>query len=305
MIALTKIRELDLAAAAAPGRPLHLSAASGLVCIQSYMYMVADDEHHLGVFHRAPNEPGWLSRLFEGELPESRPDRKKHKPDFEALALLPAHGDFPHGALLALGSGSRSNRRLGALLGLDPLGAVRGPPRVVDLSHILVPLGDAFPTLNIEGAVVTAGELLLFQRGSKRNSDNAIIQYPLPLLLEALTSEQSGAIKPSAVIRIDLGQIDGVPFCFTDAAALPDGRTVFTAIAENTDNAYDDGPCLAAAVGTTDKEGHLLWMRRLDRPHKVEGVDARVKDDAIMLKLVTDADDPAIPACLFSATIRG
>lgn len=50
MITLTKIRELNLAGSATTGRPLHLSAASGLACIQCYIYVVADDEIHLGVF---------------------------------------------------------------------------------------------------------------------------------------------------------------------------------------------------------------------------------------------------------------
>ena len=43
MITLTKIRELDLSAATSAGRPLHLSAASGLVCLNSFIYVVADD----------------------------------------------------------------------------------------------------------------------------------------------------------------------------------------------------------------------------------------------------------------------
>ena len=85
-------------------------------------------------------------------MPDSKKDRKKQKPDLEALTLLPAYGDHPHGALLALGSGSRRNRFSGALLSLDADGAVRGSPQVVDLSPILAPLDGALPELNIEGA---------------------------------------------------------------------------------------------------------------------------------------------------------
>ena len=303
MITLTKIRELNLSAAATAGRPLHLSAASGLVCLNSFIYVVADDELHLGVFRTADSEPGHLIRLFDGALPDSKPDRKKQKPDLEALTLLPAFGDYPHGALLALGSGSRRNRRMGALLGLDAQGAVRGSPHVVDLSPILAPLDDEFPALNIEGAVVSGDELRLFQRGNKRHAENAIIRFQLSVLLDALSSERADAIKPSAINLFDLGQIDGIPFCFTDAAALPDGDMVFTAIAEDTDDAYNDGPCAGAAIGIADNDGHLRCLRRLDRPYKVEGVDARVDGDVIRLLLVTDADDADIPAGLFSATI--
>ena len=303
MIALTKIRELDLSAAATAGRPLHLSAASGLACVGSFIYVVADDELHLGVFCTTDSKPGRLIRLFDGALPDAKPDRKKRKPDLEALTLLPAHRDYPHGALLALGSGSRRNRRMGALLGLDAQGAVRGSPHIVDLSPLLAPLDDEFSALNIEGAVVSGDELRVFQRGNKRHARNAVIRFPLLPLLDALSSGQTGAIKPAAIDLFDLGQIDGVPFSFTDAAILPDGGMIFTAVAEDTNNAYDDGPCAGAVIGRLDSNGQLRSLRQLDRPYKVEGVDARVDGDVIRLLLVTDADDDAIPAGLYSATI--
>ena len=95
-ITLTKVRQLDLSAAT-PGRPLHLSAASGLVCLNSLNYVVADDELHLGVFGANSSEPGHLIRLFEGELPVCKVARKKQKADFEALTLLPSYGDYHMG----------------------------------------------------------------------------------------------------------------------------------------------------------------------------------------------------------------
>src|SRR5688572_27047114 len=161
MIALTRIRDLDLSVPSAKGRPLHLSAASGLVFVKSFLYVVADDELHLGVFRTGENGPGHLIRLFDGALPEPRRERKKQKPDLEALALLPPHGSYPNGALLALGSGSRRNRRMGALVGLEADGSAR-TSHSVDLSPLLAPLDGLFAELNIEGAVVSAGELLLF-----------------------------------------------------------------------------------------------------------------------------------------------
>jgi hypothetical protein len=301
MITLTKIRELNLPEVA--GGPVHLSAASGLVCLHSFIYVVADDELHLGVFGKADREPGHLIRLFDGALSDSKPDRKKQKPDLEALTLLPAYGEYRHGALLALGSGSKLNRRMGALLRLDARGAVHGVPRVVDLSPIFAALDDEFAAVNIEGAVVSGDELRLFQRGNKRHTESAIIRFKLSALLDALISGQSGAINPHAINPFDLGQVEGIPLHFTDAAALPDGDMVFTAIAEDTDDSYNDGPCVGAAVGVAGDDGTLRRLHRLDRPYKVEGVDARVDGDAVRLLVVTDADDAAIPASLLSATM--
>ena len=40
------------------------------------------------------------------------------------------------------------------------------------------------------------------------------------------------------------------------------------------------------------------------RPRKIEGVAARMDGDSLKLLLVTDADDAAIPARLFSTTIE-
>jgi hypothetical protein len=304
MITLTKIRDLTLSAGTQAGRPLHVSSASGLACVKSFIYVIADDELHLGVFRAEGSEPGRLIRLFDGVLPDSKSDRKRQKPDFEALTLLPAYGDYPHGALLALSSGSKRNRRMGALLGLDTQGAVHGSPQAVDLSPFLAPLDDAFHALNIEGAVVCGNELRLFQRGNAKHMENAIVRFQLSAVLDALNSERTGAIKPLAINPLDLGQVNGIPFSFTDATALAGGDIVFTAVAEDTDNTYDDGPCAGAAVGIVDNDGRLRSLCRLDQAHKVEGVSARVDGDVIRLLLVTDADDVDIPAGLFSATIN-
>ena len=51
------------------------------------------------------------------------------------------------------------------------------------------------------------------------------------------------------------------------------------------------------------RDGTVRFIDRLDECHKVEGVTARVDNNVIRLLLVTDADDPAIPASLFSTTM--
>ena len=303
MITLTSMRKLDLTEPSAIGRPLHLSAASGLVCLDSKIYVVADDEFHLGVFSTADKQPGHLIRLFDGALPNSRAARKRRKPDLESLVLFPAFGDFRHGVLLALGSGSTPGRRRGVLLGLDPHGAVVGPPRSVDLSFLLAPLGERFAEPNIEGAVISGTELRLFQRGNRRHAGNAIVRLDLSAVIDVLEAGRVGLISPSAVYMLDLGQIDGIPLCFTDAAALPDGAMVFSAVAEDTEDTFNDGPCVGAAIGIADSHGRLLSLHRLDRPYKVEGIDARLEGGVLEMLLVTDADDLAVPATLFSASM--
>lgn len=301
MISLTKIRTLTLPDAG--GTP-HLSAASGLACVGSCIYVVADDELHLGIFPATGETPGRLLRLFPGTLPVKKKARKKLKPDLEAITLLPPFGAYASGALLTLGSGSKPNRRLGALLGVDAQGAIDGSPRVVDLSQLFSGLERHFPALNIEGATVSGDMLRLLQRGNKGHPQNAIVRFALAPLLDALSSgEPVGPLAPAAIDTVDLGAIGDVPLCFTDGAALPDGRMVFAAVAENTDDSYNDGPCLGAAIGIADEDGRICFVDHLDLPHKIEGVDARVDGGTIRLLLVTDADDAGVPAVLFSAVI--
>ncbi len=307
MINATIVRELALRTPAGPGRRAHLSAASGLVPAGEWLYVVADDELHIGVFPATGDAPGELIRVFPGELPDGLHKRKARKPDLEALTRLPPFSGHRHGALLALASGSKPNRQRGALLSLDARGGVVGAPRTIDLSGIYGPLAARFPALNIEGAVVIGDQLRLMHRGSAADPTNAVIRLSLPDVLHALDAANSiGAAAPLAIQRFDLGAIDGIPLGFTDGAALPDGALLFTAVAENAKDSYEDGPCAGVVIGLADDDGQLRYLERLAPGYKVEGVAATVEENgAIRLLLVTDADDARIPGYLLAAEICG
>ena len=119
-----------------------LSAASSLVAVGRQLYVVADDEHHLAVFDRGDPTSGTLLRLFEDELPPLHRDRKRAKPDLESLLQLPASQAHPHGGLLALGSGSRPQRRRGIVLDFD---GESGLPVGLNRCHSLSPQGRGSP----------------------------------------------------------------------------------------------------------------------------------------------------------------
>lgn len=301
---LEKLRELHLQAGSTPERPAFLSAASGLVCVAQHLYVVADDELHLGQFSLHDHSPGELLRLFPGELPERTKKRKKHKPDLEILTLLPAFAGYPHGALLALGSGSGKHRYRGALLVLNRHGRISSEPHSIDASPLFSKLANEFDDLNLEGAWVYGETLHLLQRGNKGNSGNAVIQLPLDKMLHALSHDNElPAIMPEAIHAMQLGDSSGVPLCFSDASVLPDGRWVFSAIAEDTENSYADGPCVGAAIGMADMNQRVIWLRHIDPVYKIEGIAARQQQHALELLLVTDADDPEIAASLLSTSV--
>ena len=153
MVATRFIRELTLASPPnGDNHARHISAASGMVVVGAFLYVVADDELHLGVFDISGAEAGDLVRLFPGDLPGPSAERKALKPDLEALVRLPSYPGYPHGALLALASGSKPNRRTGVVLELDESGRVAGEPCPCDPTPLYSSLESRFPALNIESS---------------------------------------------------------------------------------------------------------------------------------------------------------
>jgi hypothetical protein len=303
MIHPTKIRELLLNHATSENRAPHLAAASGLVNIDRTFYVVADDENHLGVFSADNHSPGDLIRLFEGTLPEKTKKRKAEKRDLETLTHLPAFAGYAHGALLALGSGSKLNRAIGVLLGLGVNGEVNTAPQHVDLASLYDDLCNEFDVLNIEGAVISGADFVLLQRGNK-GSKNALIRLSLAAFLNDVAAGKAPRLhRAPTTTTIDLGVIDDVPLSFTDGAALANGALLFTAVAENTDNAIDDGMCVGSAIGIINADGKVARMERIEPAYKVEGVVASLRDQHIHVQLVTDGDDASKPAWLLSAVL--
>lgn len=304
MIASRWLGALTVAEAAKADGSRRLSAASGLVKAGNYLYVVTDDENFLAVFRADGAGEGRLVRLFPGELPLAPKARKASKPDLEALALVPPCRAYPSGALLAVPSGSRPNRRTGSILALDAAGGPAGAPRPVDFSRLFLALEERMPELNIEGAVVSADALVLLQRGSRKQPPNACIHVPLAAIGDALAG--SGAPGASAAITmhlVDLGRISGALLSFTDGAALGDGRILFTAVAEDAADSYQDGACAGSAIGILGADGRVQYLEQLDHPYKIEGVHAEPDGDSIRLLLVTDADDASVPSDLRSALI--
>lgn len=301
MLAARHLRDLTLCTPSRAGRPLHLSAASGLVCVGRHVYVVADDELQLGRFPRSGEAAGELLPLFAGELPAEHGRRKQHKRDLEALTLLPPFAGCRHGALLALGSGSRPNRCSGALLALNEAGDIAAPIQPLQLEGLYERLETQLGPLNIEGAFVTANELVLLQRGNRRNRRSAVIRLALDVVLQGLQYGHADAAALRGAVSVDIGQLEDVPLAFTDGAALPDGRFVFSAVAEDTDDSYDDGACLGTVIGVAALDGTITSLEPLEGAWKVEGVSAEPTDGALDLLLVTDADDENMPAALLSA----
>jgi hypothetical protein len=278
--------------------------------VQERFYVVADDEHHLGRFKATVDGPVKLMRLFPGDLPSGEKERKAKKPDLETLAALPAMLGYPHGALLALGSGSKPTRERGVLLALDAQGRAGKdgclPPKRIDLSGLYKGLRETVPLLNIEGCFVANGVLHLLQRGNQADTRSACIRLDWHHTQAWLLDDDNETPRAEKVDTIDLGPTDpvhGVALSITDACTLPGGAWAFSAVAENTKDSYHDGPCLASAVGIVNHRNEVVQLRQLQGAPKVEGIEGYISGNQLTLTLVTDADDPAIPSQLLQVKL--
>ena len=308
-LSVSFIRNLSLDPAQHPHGQAHLSAASGLVRVRQRLYVVADDELHLGVFeeHAAPGEagtdpaPGTLVRLLDGDLPRDKGKRKKAKPDLETLAQLPPLPGCPAGALLALGSGSKPQRETGVLIGLDVHGVPNGRMASVNLEPLYAPLRKRFDDLNIEGAFMLSGDLLLLHRGNKGDARSACIRYDWNLIAPWMAGLQPKPPNAKSVQLMQLGDVCGVPLSLTDGTALQGGAWAFSAVAECTENSYQDGACVGSAIGIVAPDGQLRHLHPLAGAPKIEGLVAQGLGSEWVFTLVTDPDDPKTPSQMLQA----
>ena len=298
---LTKLRHLTLAAPSQPGRPSYVSAASGLVKVGQQLFVVADDELQLAAFDCSNDTPGILVRLFEGELPLEARERKASKPDFEALTHLPPFANYHAGALLALGSGSRKGRRQAALLPLTDSSVDGSTVRILDASRLFDAMADEVDDVNVEGAITIGDRLVLMHRGNAKHPTCALVSFSLTPLLRSIDDDDKlGKVHIESVRHYELGKLDDAPLTFTDGCVLGDGSILFSAVAEQTDDSYTDGPCRGAAIGEIGPGGKLRRIEYLDACWKVEGIAAEPDGNQHRLWLVTDADDVDVPATLLT-----
>jgi len=281
-----------------------VSAASGLVRAGSHRYVIGDDLHHLAMFGPGARRPGELVRLFAGTIEAGKKARKKKKRDVESVAVLPAFSGYPHGALLALGSGSRRRRRYGALIAVDASGRATGAATRVDLRELYAPLAHEFGELNIEGAFVSGGDFVLLQRASTERTRNTRVRVKLDSVLDSLQRKRP----PPSSALIDLTDyllpaIDGIPLGFTDGAALASGGFAFTAVAERTGDAYADGTVAGSAIGIVGRDDSLQALWSLSPCLKVEGIAVSETPGRSTIEVVTDDDDPKVPSRLLAVKL--
>jgi hypothetical protein len=301
-LALRPMRDLDLEKVS--GSPSHLSAASGIVRRGVFAYVIGDDLLDLGIFDLSGAGPGRLRQVLSGEPPADPDEAHRTKPDLESLTALPPFGRSPYGALLGLGSGSKSDRDRGFFWSFDADGSLRDDPHEIDFGPLYDSLRKELGDINIEGASVFGDRLWIFHRGNKGDAPNTVAELALQPLFDSLQGDLVVDHEELDEVRAyDLGELDGTDLCFSDASPLFDQLVVFTASAEVDSEGAEDGAIRGSVVGTIDAGGEVRRLREIDRRWKVEGVHAQVDTGVIDFAFVCDQDDPAIPSPLLTATM--
>jgi hypothetical protein len=283
------------------GLPTHVRATSALRRFEGRLVIVQDDVNALAVRAnsgtvRAVLLPAHESgrRSFDDVL-----GNKHEKLDLEACVTL------PDGRLVAFGSGSTPKReQLVVWSGGSML------PFMVEASgfysDVRAAVTQGVGRLNVEGAVVRGVQLELFHRGNDAgDTTQAATNAIAAVALEAFATwlDRGGAASPrvARVTTVELGDVRGVPFGFTDAVALDDERVVVLACAEDSACAISDGAVLGCRVGMLDEEGLRMvdvYDTKGERTLlKLEGIEPRVSSVS-EFDVVVDVDRPATPAQL-------
>lgn len=252
------------------------------------LFVVADDEHTLATFPTLIDAPGARHLLLRPDAQDHAPMPKAHKPDLEALCVL------PDGTLLALPSGSTAARAVGAVITLDN-GVPVLPARTLDFSPLFQRLAQETRSLNLEGAAVIGQRLWLAQRGN-RVAPSALFEIDL----SALSGSEVPASAFRRAVTLSLGELDGVPFTPTDLCPIDGGRLLVSAVCEDTRDSYNDGACVAAAIAIVEPGQPVERFERLDPTYKVEGLILR---PGSWLWMVCDADDASAPSPLLEGKL--
>jgi hypothetical protein len=235
---------------------------------------------------------------------------KGSKLDLEACLVVDEDG-VP--AFLAFGSGSTDRRE--RVVRVRGLGGDDAEVDYLDASKFYAALraaeGFAPGRMNLEGVVAMPnGDLCFLSRGNGAADGevrpvNGVAMVGSEALLAHLDAPDRKDVPAiGEVFQLDLGTLDGVPLGITDGVATSAG-ILFSAAAEASPNAVDDGPVTGSAIGLIGVDGEIRWAPVVEP----DGRTARVKVEGILLAGgvlygVVDDDDHAAPSMLLTLTFK-
>lgn len=238
-----------------------IPSASAVEVVNGNIYIVGDDssflyvlKYDLTVLAKVP-----LFQAKDEDIVENRILKKK-KPDLECITRFNING-YPH--LLILGSGSKSPRRDVAYLVKLPT-PYNKKHLVWEISlvkwYAFLRMNEDVTgisgVLNFEAAAATETYLYVFNR-----ENNAILRFDLVEFVEFIQGHTDGVPFPT-IITSEVPEIETIRAGFSGADYF-DQKLFFTAAAENTSNAIDDGAIMGSAVGILSFDGEEKMRGKL------------------------------------------
>lgn len=291
-------------------RPRHVRAASALVPLGERWVIAQDDLAWLAV--RTPGTGIDAVALPAGPDGRRRFEKKlgnkAQKPDLEAAVVLPG----PPQRVLCFGSGSLPNReRIAIWLPDTP-----SPPVFRDATELYAIWRNekrfSGSEMNIEGAAVSGDSLYVAQRSNGAPTEShAPIDAIGRIDLDAFVAwlEHRAAAPLLREIHTFCLQEDDERLGFTDLSGLSDGLLLFSAVAEDSPDAVEDGEVGSVRIGWFDvMTRQSAWTPLLGPDgepfaHKVEGISRGARPG--LFHCVVDADDTDSPALWCDVTIEG
>lgn len=297
-------------------RPAHVRAGSSLTWIGDRLAVIQDDANFVALVDPSTGLADAIT-LPAGEaglrLFDDARGNKKFKLYLEACCVVPG---IAGPTLVAFGSGSKKRRR--RVVTVDRWDASEPRVSLVDAEALYLALDAAADfagsDMNIEGALALTGTLRLFGRGNgkKRGARiplNATCELPIGELLDYLAAPAAGPVPtPRSIVQYELGDIGGVSLGFTDAAAS-DGAILYSAAAEASSDAVDDGEVHGSVLGVIPAAGELRFAHLVDDSgrrvaEKVEGLVCH-RDVSNTAYIVIDSDDAGRPSELCTVRLDG
>ena len=252
-----------------------VGAASGLYFKDDVIYLIGDNSAYLYKYHVKSKSLERTQILFNTVGDELENIPKVNKPDFESIC-------FYENSLFIIGSGSTESRNTMITCSVETDEILEK-----DLSSFFKKLREISSidaeNFNIEGAVFTGSEWLLFNRGNGALNKNGVFRI-----------SDSGFNLNSVVSYklIALPEINNITSSFTDAVLV--GKEVFfLATAENTSSTYEDGEVVGSLIGGLNVETlKINFIKKISDTHKFEGLTVyKQTATAIEFLLCEDKDN--------------
>lgn len=233
-----------------------ITAASSLLNIGGRIFVCSDDQYSIYEY----TDHGW--KKFHWNEKPNGPLQKKLKPDFEALIQVDAE------TILMMPSGSKTNRTEVIYFNINKHSFTS-----LDLSHFF----SKIPSINLEGGAKIGEHLILMNRGV-RNQPSSLI------------TAHAQTFSILNIVNIDFGDIGGQPLHGSELC-MDEGQLFSLAVAEDSDNSYDDGEILGSVLCQIDwMSGKVVSRQIFPFKIKTEGL-CPYKNEWLV---VTDPDGTGI-----------